>query len=285
MAVYKFLDIPSAASFENFILSSNIISVTNENKLHPAKNLLDPIKSNTYRTTSVFNERNGYFQIVFDLGSARLPTVLAIVNSNITKITGSGAYLIGATNQALTTSTIVYDAFPLYQTHTGVLRWYLDTPSTNPPGVAKRYWGFRMYPNDWGNSFTGDSYFEFGNIWLGDYVEIKHNYGSSISQSDTSMKSLSFGGATYVDENRLGHKVSLSMSLVPRLVRNDVVAGFKTYRKSSHILLDFEPYVNDVTSLVGGHNAYYGKLGNSIKSSIQFSGHADMFVTFNEALA
>jgi hypothetical protein len=284
MAVYQTLDISGSISFDNWVLNSKIVAITNEDKRYPAKNLLDPRISKTYRTTQLFDERNGFFQIGLDLGSAMLPTIFAMINTNITKTTGNGAYLIGATNALFTTGTIIYDAFPLYETHTNVLRWYIDTPSTNPPGAEKQYWAFRMYPNDWGNGFTDDQYIEIGNLWLGEYQELKHNYGSKISQFDKSSKSQSFGGATYVDEINSGFSLTSEMPYVSRTARQSLVEGFSTYSKRSHVLLDFEPFINDITSEVGGLNAYYGKLDGIMNGSNQFNGFTNMQVSFREAL-
>lgn len=284
MAVYKQLTISGAVSFENKVLGAKIINITNQSKTHPASNLISPIMSKTYRTTKLFDSSTGYFQIVFDFGTAFLPTILAMINTNITKTTGFGAYLIGSTSADLSTSQVIYDSFPLYETHTRVLRWYLDTPSTGS-AAAKRYWGFRMYPTDWGNDFTSDSYFEIGNIWLGTYSELKHGYGSKIDNTDKSKRSTSFGGATYVDAISNGYALSADMPLVTRTTRQNLITNYKNFTIATHSIVDFEPFINDVTSSVGGMNAFYGKLGNSVKSDLQFDGIANMSISFLEVLA
>lgn len=283
MAVYKTLQYSGAISFLNWIIDSNIISVTNEASNYPATNLLNPIMSKKYRTTKLFNEHNGYFQIGFDLGTDRAPTVAAIINSNITKISGNGLYLIGSSSPDFSTSLTYYDSLPLYNTKTKVLRWYLDTATvTNGP---KRYWAFRFYPNDWGNGFTSDSFFEFGNFWLGEYYELKHNYQSQIIHYDSSTKSQSFGGSIYVDDNNSGYNLTAIMPYVYRYWRQQLINNFYTYRKNTHILVDFEPFIDDISSSVGGINCFYGKLSDRIRADFQFSGYTNLDLQFKESVA
>lgn len=284
MAVSKTLTYSGAISFLNWTIDSTIVSVTNEAINYPAKNLLNPIISKTYRTTKLFNEHNGYFQIGFDLGVDRTPTIAGIINSNITKTTGTGLYLIGSTSPDFSTSLTYYDGLSLYETKTRVLRWYLDTPTQNN-GLAKRYWAFRFYPNDWGNGFTTDTFFQFGNFWLGEYQELRHDYGSSINQYDTSKKSMAFGGATYVDQNSSGYSLSTTMPWVNKSSRQSLISNYYTYRKNTHVLLDFEPFIDDNTSSVGGMNCFYGKIGDTVKSTMQFSGYANMQLNFKESVA
>jgi hypothetical protein len=284
MAVYKTLTTYSGTiSFDNYIIGSKIVKITDEDKLYPASNLLNPIMSKTFRTNKIFNERNGYFQVGFDVGSAVTPTVLALINTNITKTSGSGCYLIGSTSADFSTSQTIYDAFPLYETKTRVLRWYLDTPTTNN-GLSKQYWAIRFYPNDWGNGFVDDSYFEIGNIWLGTYSELKHNYASKISKYDLSSREKSFSNSVFVDQNDSGHKVTSQMPYVTKSTRQTFINNFYTYRSNSHVLLDFEPFIDDVSSSTGGLNCYYGKLDDKIGIDIQFSGLTNMNVGFMESV-
>lgn len=284
MAVSKTLTYSGAISFLNWTIDSTIISVTNENQNYPAKNLLNPIMSKTYRTTKLFNEHNGYFQVGFDLGTDRTPTIAGIINSNITKTSGSGLFLIGSTSPDFSTSLTYWDGLPLYETKTRVLRWYLDTPTLNN-GLAKRYWAFRFYPNDWGNGFTSDSFFEFGNFWLGEYQDLRHNYQSKITQYDTSKKSESFSGATFVDQNNSGYALTASMPWVTKASRQSLISNFYTYRKNTHVLVDFEPFINDTTSTVGGMNCFYGKIHDTIKADVQFSGYTNLQLDFRESVA
>lgn len=283
MAVSKTLTYSGAISFLNWIMDSTIVSITNENSNYPAKNLLNPIMSKTYRTTKLFNEHNGYFQVGFDLGTDRTPTIAGIINSNIIKTSGNGLYLIGSSSPDFSTSTTYYNALPLYETKTRVLRWYLDTPTSN--NGAKRYWAFRFYPNDWGNGFTIDSFFEFGNFWLGEYQDLRHDYQSSINQFDKSKKSMSFSGATYVDENNIGYSLTASMPWVNKASRQSLISNYYTYRNNSHVLVDFEPFIDDTTSSVGGMNCFYGKIYDTIKTNIQFSGYTDLQINFRESVA
>lgn len=284
MATYKTLTYSGAISFLNWINDSTIVSVTNEASNYPAKNLLNPIMSKTYRTTKLFNEHNGYFQIGFDLGSAKTPTLAGIINSNITKTSGSGLFLVGSTSADFSTSLTYWDGLPLYETKSRVLRWYLDTPTVNN-GLSKRYWAFRFYPNDWGNGLTADNFFEFGNFWLGEYSDLRHSYQSQILQFDKSKKSNAFGGATFVDTNSAGYQLAAAMPYVQKASRQSLITNFYTYRKNTHIIVDFEPFIDDISSSVGGMNCFYGKISDKLKASFQFSGYSDISLVFREAVA
>ena len=75
------------------------------------------------------------------------------------------------------------------------------------------------------------------------------------------------------------------MPWVTKASRQSLISNFYTYRKNTHVLVDFEPFINDTTSTVGGMNCFYGKIHDTIKADVQFSGYTNLQLDFRESVA
>ncbi len=279
MANSKALSASGALSFENLLLSAKLVSVTNQNKLYPATNLLDPRKSMATRTTRSFVEYSGYFQYVFDFLAAVSPTVFAIIGSNIVKTSGNGVYLIGADDALLTTNTVIYDTLTLYPAWNDVLRWYLDTPTSG--SGAKRYWGIRFYPYTWGSLIT-DDFFEFGNFWMGNFLEIGHSYDTNFKGVDNATYEESAGGSRFYDRQLSTESASVAMPMTEVVKRQSLYSNFMEFGTNCHMLLDLEAFSTDDSAK--GHAQYYGKIDSSLNSKIQMGRLSDIDFDFLKAI-
>lgn len=278
MPSYGPLDSPGAISFKNEIMTSTIVSVMNENKLYPASNLIDPRKFYTYRTTRSFNEHLGFFQVVFKTTAVIEPTVLALINTNITKTTGTGCMLLGSSSADLSTDLLSYVALPLYEAHNGIHIWYLGTPEIQLGASALQYWALRIYPNNWGADLVTDPYFEIGNIWLGDYTPLNFDYSTDVGSVDQSTFDSAHSGAEYHDGPQVRYDGKTSIPMEERSIRQELMSNFRTYGKNTHVLIDLEAYSEDDS--LKGHGHFYGKLDGGIQAKAQYGGYSDIDLDF-----
>lgn len=174
---------PSGATIgvSNFITDATVQSYTSQASLYPAENLLDPHRTKRWRSTSTAQQ-----QIVLDLGSAKAPTMIALVDSNLSS--GVSLTIEMASDSAMTSPTSVTLTTYTQSSTNRVLVWYLT-------GMPTQQFVRLTIPT----SATADSYVEVGAIYLGTYASFAVSQGVSLDLNDPSPRSASFGGSTYVD--------------------------------------------------------------------------------------
>jgi len=239
---------------DNWILSSTLASYSSQKALYPAKNLLSPHRSETWRSTSSATDQS----VVFDLGSAKLPTALALTDVNFDG--GTSLRLTGATNSALS-SGVVFWTLPLYAQDdvSKILRWYLGVP-TSGVAAAKQFWGIQFLPGTLGSYNTTEDLLEMGSVFLTSHTNITPDQGVRIATKDPSDRQKAYGRAQWSDPIRSYHQIDLT---VADLTFSEMYALKKQIvaQGSSHAILDIHAYSTDAVVKAGG--CFYGYFDES----------------------
>lgn len=234
---------------DNWVLNATIADYVSQQALYPATNLLSPHRSESYRSEDATNDQ----YVIFDMGSAMLPTCLALTDVNF----DAGTYIRfrGSTNSAQTTGVVYWD-LPLYSQDvaTKVLRWYLGTP-TSGTAAAKQYWGVRILPASFGSYSTDEDLFEIGAVFIGEYTDITPDQGVRVSAKDPSDRQRAYGRAQWTDPIRPYHDIDLTVAGMTfaemYTLKSQIVA-----QGASHALLDVHAYSTD--AIVKGGGCFYG---------------------------
>lgn len=240
---------------DNWILSGGTLAAySSQAALYPARNLLSPHRSETWRSTDATSDQ----YVVFDLGSAMLPTGLALTDVNFDG--GTSIRLKGSTDSAQSTGVVYWD-LPLYSQDavSKILRWYLGDP-TSGTAAAKQFWGIHLLPGTLGSYNTTDDLIEIGAVVLGEYVDITPDQGVRISAKDPSDRLKAYGRAQWTDPIRSYHSIDLTLAGLTfselYALKSQIVA-----QGSSHAVLDVHAYSTDATVKAGG--CFYGYFDES----------------------
>ena len=238
---------------DNWVLDSRIADISSQQQYYPAKNLLRPHRSESWRSTAASNAQ----YVVFDFGSAVLPTCLAMTDVNFDA--GTFIRLRGSTNSDQTLAPIYYDLPPYAQENSRVLRWYLGAP-TFGTAAAREFWGVRILPAAFGSYGTTEDLFEIGSVFIGEYINIAPDQGVRISSRNPSDRQEGYGRAQWSDPLRSYHEIDLAL---PDLTFAEFHAlKSKIVRQGArHALLDLHAYSTDST--VKGSGCFYGYFAGS----------------------
>lgn len=280
--------LPAAGAlwFTNYILDGAVATYSSQSALYPASNLLSPHRSATWRSTSSTTDQ----YVLFDLGSARLPTCLALMDVNFPqgdgeivsrRLTGAYIRLKGSTDSAQSTGVVYYD-FPLYahDSASKILRWYLGTPTSGSSAV-KQYWGIHILPATFGSYQLSDAFFEIGAVFLGTYEDIMPDQGVSITSRDYSDRVYSYARTMWTDTLRSGHSIDLSLGgltfaelydLKQRIVRHG----------PKHAVLDLHAYSS--TEAVKASGCFYGYFEErAMSADLNSPTDCELSLSFEEA--
>lgn len=252
-------------ALDNFIFDSaaSIIASAPAADLYPASNLLLRLRSKRYRTTS------GAAQSVdIDLGSAKLPTMLALIDLNLDTAAASGIALVGSENTSFTDSPsgslLTWTLTPyLPSDDGGIVRWYLGDPDAGS-AAAKRYWRLTMQ-----SGIQSGAYHQLGVIWLGTYTDMKPDPGVDIDGVASASTAYSYNGAAYIDELPIERSISFDLRKLPLLEafakkdELDVHAG-------KHLIVDIHASTTDAA--VKPEGAMYGLLASRRMPTLSVDG-------------
>lgn len=184
----------------NFLRTATIASKTSEATNYPARYLLSDHRTRRWRSTSSATAQ----QVVFDLGSARLPTMLALIDYNGT--TGT-ITLESSSNSSFSANLQTYSFATLAQSaNAKTICFYPAVDNWNQPPVARQFWRLTLPANA-----TADAYHELGGVWLGTYEPFDYVSGLSVDVKDDSPVAESRSGARYVDQFRPSASLSFSV--------------------------------------------------------------------------
>jgi hypothetical protein len=273
--------------FDNWILDATIATSIGARALYPTTNLLTPHRSETWRSPESVALISG---AVFDMGTVRTPTCLALASANFS---GTFLQLLGADDASLATNLVNF-TLPLYvqDDSAKVLRWYLGTPtsgsmgsSTNPADAAsargRKFWCVRMLPLSYTYDTGDDDFFEIGAIFLGEYTNITPEQGVRISASDPSDRQRAYGRAQWSDPIRPYHEIDLTVggmtfSELYTLKRKIVAQG------SRHAILDVHAYSTD--AVVKGGGCFYGYFSDDpVSGRLESPTDNELSISFEEA--
>jgi len=260
--------------FNNWALDASIAGKSTERALYPATNLLSPHRSETWRSTNATADQ----YVIFDLGSAKLPTCFALTDVNFDA--GATVLLYASDDSAGLVNAVRWD-FPLYPQDdvSKVLRWYLGTPTGGTAGVRRFWWVF-LSPGFFGPYGTDEDLFEIGSVFLGDYTAITPNQGVRISPNDPSDRQRAYGRAQWSDPIRPYHEIDLT-------VADMTFAEFYTLKRkvaaqgSKHAILDVHAYSTD--PIVKGGGCFYGYFSDSQTGTLEAPELNDLRISFEEA--
>ncbi|MBY0274751.1 hypothetical protein K2Z84_05395 [Candidatus Binatia bacterium] len=211
--------------FDSWISSATVASYSSQRASFAAKNLLNGLRSDTWRTSDATSDA----YVVFDMGQLRTPGCLGLGDVNFSA--GTYIRLHGSDDSAQVVNPVYWD-LPLYP-HDDIgrfLRWYIGSPtfgsigaSTNPADAAsargRQFWGVRILPATFGaygqtNPETGDTanFFEVGVVWLGKHTDIVPEQGVKPRVENPSETELAYGGAPWTDPMRPFRTISLDVA-------------------------------------------------------------------------
>ena len=268
---------PSAGALwlTNHVLDGSIAAYSSQSALYPVSQLLSPHRSATWRSTSSTTDQ----YVVFDLGSAKLPTALALTDVNFD--TGTYIRLKGSTDSAQSSGVIYYD-FPIYtqDSVSKVLRWYLGTP-TSGSAAAKQYWGIHILPATFGSYSVSDSFFEIGSVFLGTYEDITPDQGVSITSRDYSDRVYAYSRTMWTDTVRASHTVDLTLAGLTFAelysLKNKIVG-----HGADHAILDIHAYSTTAAVKAGG--CFYGYFEErALDANMNSPTDCELNISFEEA--
>ena len=305
----------AAISFANFMTSSSSSALTEtaaehgsstnmstEQSLYPRSNLTSPQRSKTWRSSDTGVKK--HVAIAMDAGSYRIPTVFALVNSNLSYNTAVFLVAGGATEtltvqpneRTITATQIMLQGsnsssfansqdftYNLYEADSdnGVLRFYIDKDDDNAAigGLGLRYW--RVVFN---KDSTASPYVELGQFWLGTVTEIAPEIGSLKStQNDPSPVSASYGGTQYYDSidpvRTINFGVKHAEDAAEVIPLQKLAAASGATREA---LIDISAWSTDATRKAS--DTYYGRLTKSgFKWTAKFQRRRSVQFSFVEA--
>jgi hypothetical protein len=237
------IDLPperGALWLENWVLDATIAGYSGQHANYPAKNLLTPHRSDSWRSASASGDQ----QVVFDLGSAKFPTAFALTDINFDA--GATIVLSGADNAGFSGGAR-WD-FPLYeQDPTGkVVRWYPNpNDATSGTEIPYRFWRV-LIPTG-----TLAIPYEIGNVWLGEYTPIRPWAGTRIRTRNPSTRTRSYGRAMWTDPLPSHREVEVPIGGLTMEEAYEFEALVRA-QGSRHAILDLHAYSTDAVMKRGG---------------------------------
>lgn len=149
----------ASISLENWIQSlGTVVAQSTQESLYPSSNLTLFDRTERWWTTNA----NFDAWATVDLGSAKLPTFLALIDSNVDA--GEDIVLKGADDSGITTNVLTWTFTTWAQSAIGkMLRWYMGDPDIGS-AAARRYWRILIPGNG-----TSDAQHRLGGLWLGEH--------------------------------------------------------------------------------------------------------------------
>lgn len=234
-----------AVWLDNWILGSTIASVTSQHENYPARMLLTPHRSDSWRSLSATVPTG----VVFDFGERRLPTAFALIEANFTG--GAEIRLRASADATQSVDEVIWD-LPLYAPDPvgQVVRWYLGTP-TSGTARPRRFWSLRWRPNNVGSYFTAGDFFELAVPWLGEYVPIIPASGTRIRTRNPTPRTRSYGRAMWSDPLPPGREAEV-MVVANEVDDLETLAALIDAQGTRHALLDLHAYSADPVLARGG---------------------------------
>lgn len=242
---------------------ATLLSVTSQQSLFTKENLLSPLRSKRVRSLS----SSVQWQLVGQLATPKLPTVLALIDSNLAAskaVTWELADDQGMTSNKLTWNFTTYaqDWTPKTRTGRHVLRWFPGTPDTTVGSVSARsFFRLTFAANstlDSDGDGVADSYFELGTLFVGSYARLPINLGFEREIDDPSELSESDGGAVYPDRRPAVHKLSNEAPLLNDASSIAMLRALDDAGTTRHCLLDLWGWTSDATKKAD--SCYYGRV-------------------------
>jgi hypothetical protein len=254
----------------NFLRTASLSSATSQATNYPARYLLADHRTRRWRSTDSGTAQ----QIVFDLGSDRLPTMLGLVDYNGT--TGT-IKLESSTSTAFTSNLQTYSfSTPTQSSNAKTFCFYPATDNWGATPVARQFWRLTLPAGA-----TTDAYHELGNVWLGTYEPFDVVSSLSVQANDESPVAESRAGARYVDQFRPSASVSLSveyLALASAQALRDRLAGIR----QDPVLLDVHA-ISTASSLYP-YGRFYGYLEpGGISSDLKGGNENTVSISFVEA--
>ena len=269
--------LPTSAtlSVSNLVLASgaSCYAATSEATFYPKTNLQSGLRSKRWRSVGT-----GQQDLDFDLGSAQLPSIIALIDSNLGTSKTLTVYASDSSSFG-TGETYTYSSWSYSQSRAGVLRLYRGGPDSGS-ATARRYWRIRLP-----SSGTSSSYHEIGVVWLGAIIDVAFEYGATNKIVDPSKVVESYAGAKYFDSLRTMREIDISVPLITEATVFSMERSLETSGGSTFVLLDL--FGSTSTATKKASSAYYGTLDGrgGAALSYKFALTGDWRFSFAEAVA
>lgn len=195
--------------------------------------ILDRDRDTEWRSTGVAAE-----SLTFDLGSAQTPTVLVILDHNLS---ASGSFRLQGSN-ASNFATLVSDYVVPYQANH--VLYFLGAPL-----LAARYWRIQMA--DAGNS---DGYLRLSEVFLGAYTRLTQTFalGDLRGRQRVGQRDRNLGGKFYGAANAVSNVFDLSWIRLSQDERDALMAVFDALTDLTNraiLPVFFSPLDTDTTKI------------------------------------
>jgi len=247
-----------------------VVSATSAATNYPARYLVSDHRTRRWRSTSSSTAQ----QIVFDLGSARLPTMLALVDYNGT--TGN-IKLESSSNSTFTADLQTYTFWTGTQSdNADTLCFYPGTDNWGASPTARQYWRLTLP-----TGATDAAYHEVGSVWLGTYEPFDYVSSLSIDVKDDSPVAEARAGARYVDQFRPYASVSLSVEYLGLAAAQALRDRLITLRQNPLIL---DVHALSTSTSLYPYGRFYGYLDpGGISSDLKGGNENTISLSFIEA--
>jgi len=306
----------AAVSFENFCTktsasvisetfpdnSNTTVSLSTEQSLYPRKNLISPQRSKKWRSAD--SGSRSHVAIAIDLGASKVPGLLALVDSNLSKSSADNFVSAGVTENltvrpnsaSLSPTEILLQGavssdfstaqdfkYSLYDQDSlnGVIRYYLDTDESGSAINSSGYRYWRLVVNK--HSFA-DAYFQLGQLWLGQVTNIAPEIGGlSLKQADASPFSTAYNGARFSDKISPIRSIGIEIKHLPDSTEAIPLQNIAASSGATEeVILDISAWSSDVVRKAS--DTYYGRLeSNGFQWSAQFQRRRTVKLSFVEA--
>ena len=250
---------------------ASVLAATSQRTFYPKENLITPRRSELWRAVGT-----GAQSLDFDLGSAQLPAIFALIDSNL----GSGKTVViqGSDVSGFSTGeTYTFTTWSYAQGAGRTLRLYRGGPDSGS-ATARRYWRVTLPA-----SGTTEADHALGLVWMGAMTALEIDLGLSRKLVDRSQITRLQGGAVWADKLRVAQDIDLSVNYMTRAANHALVDSLASVGASSPVLLDIFGATTDPVDKAAG--CLYGYLDQGgISAAYRFASTTDLKLAFTEAV-
>lgn len=188
------------------------------------------------------------------------PTVFAVIGSNITKTSGNGFTVEGASTDAFSGAT-TYSNLQLYdQSTSNIMLWYLDIPTSGSiyNTTTNQFWRISCTPD---STWTNDGYLEISSFFLGRYYDFDRDASTNELLESYSKTGSNHEGSRFYLGRSTVRSLDVSSSLLARNTRIALGNDIKTGRHNMECIMDTSANVDNATA-DRGRGLIYGYAGN-----------------------
>ncbi len=263
-------------SLRNLIMepAASLISVTSEAPLYPGTNLLNPLRSKRWRSTTVGSTQ----YLAFDLGTPVKLTLIGLIDVNLADVTALQFQSSSASDFSANLKTYTYFTYAQNWDGNRIVRFLIGEPDSGA-SAAHQYWRV-VFPAN--TQKSGYSYFELGTVWMGTYTEVDIDVGVGISIDDDSDIEVAYNGAKYPDIIRSMRTIDLTLPLLDTTTLFGLKGEFDRAGAVKYIFADI--FANTGNATQKPHSSYYGTVSSGAAISQETPTYGNLEFSLEEAV-